>query len=926
MKNVKRQRRYGILTKAQFRVLLVTAVFFWSATGLFAYPAVEGPFNRHTDSAPYLAPPIVYPSVDSTWDLLFYTDVEAICGDNQIVGCAYADGKFFISGGNNGINPNMLYVLDSTGVLLNTLTQPTPTSWGWRDMAYDGTYLYAGDNGDTVYAFDTDGNLLPSLYIPRPSGVAMVRALAYDPITDHFWTGNFGAAIVEFDRDGNVISSGSPAPLTAVYGMAWDEVTPGGPWLWIYDQGGTPLTTFHKYDPIAHDFTGEAYTVPLLPGSIDQRAAGCEITDQWDSRFWTMVALTQGVPHDMLYILEILNKSAPAAPGSFDVANNGPDLIASLSWTNPTNAINGDPLASIDSVLVMRNGQTLTGMTGLPGQPMTCDDPVSETGMYRYAVYCTNSFGCGLSAQDSAWIGLDVPGAVTSLTGTGVGTQLIAELTWVNPTTGQHGGYWPPGSIDGYTITRFGPNGATFDLIGLATSITDTNILVQGWYRYRVSPYNASGSGPETFTDPFYVGPPELSSIPFEWFEISGLGTDTEITGDDQNLGPFPIGFDFPFYGIALNQIRICSNGFLAFTSTSTAYNNTEIPSEAQPNFAIYPLWDDLYPPGGGTIWYYNDTINQRFIVEWDDVLTYASPRTPQKFQLILYPSGDIDVMYHTVQAPCTNSNTVGKENGDGSAAVQATFNGSGPLEPESNTGIRIYGPPEPVPDVSVTLTPEILPIQIPASGGNFDYNIAIVNNADSTVQADVWCNVTLPGGSTFGPVLGPVNLQLTAGFIGNRYRTQAVPGSAPAGNYIYYGYLGVYPDIIWDLDSFPFEKLSSGEGSMVKEWKNSGESFEDWFTTEPESIIPDHYTLYQNYPNPFNPSTTLTIALPEAAKVTLAVYDIMGRQIVELVNGWRDAGIHEVTFDGSDLASGVYVYRLETGEFVSCGKLVLMK
>jgi len=877
------------------------------------------------DLAPIPGPAANYPSLDSIWDLVFFSDVEATCGDNQIVGCAFADGKFFISGGNNGVNPNKLYILDSTGTLLATINQPTTTSWGWRDMAFDGTYLYAGDNGSTIYAFDSNGNLVPSMNIPRPTSIAMIRALAYDPATDHFWTGNFSANIVELNRNGTIIFSGSPAPLSAIYGMAWDDVSPGGPWLWIYDQGGTPGTTLHKYNPITHTYTGEAYTVPLIPGSIDQRAGGCEITDQWDPQRWTMMAITQGVPHDMLYVLEIMNKSAPAAPTDLSVNNNGPALLASLSWTNPTVAINGNPLTAIDTVRVLRNDLTVANLGGAPGEYMTYNDNVFAVGMYDYAVFCISDSGYGMSAEDSAWIGLDVPGPVSSLIGTGLGTSLVATLSWVNPTSGAHGGYWPLGSITGYIIQRYGPSSATFNLSGITTGYTDNTIPMQGWYYYSVLAQNSSGNGPPTATPSFYVGPQEISSIPYDWEEIAGIGSNTGITLDDQNLGPFPIGFTFTYYGNAYTQIRICSNGFASFTSTSSAYINTAIPNTAAPNNAIYPLWDDLYPPGGGTIWYYYDAANQRFMVEWNSVMTYASPRTPQKFEMILYPNGNIDFMYHTVQAPCINSNTVGKENSAGTSAVQATFNGSGPLNPASQTGIRLYGPPAPAPNVTITLTPENPPILIPVTGGSFDFTVALANNESMAQTFDAWIMVVLPDGSYYGPVLGPVNLTLPGGASITRQRTQFVPASAPAGEYIYRGFTGEYNTAQWDSSSFAFIKLTVGKGVLVGDWGNDGESFDQWLAGSIVQI-PDAYAICAPYPNPFNATTVLRYQLPVAGHVQLGVYDISGRLVSMLVDGWRQAGPHEVIFDGSELASGICLAKLEAGNFVGVQKMALIK
>jgi hypothetical protein len=85
-------------------------------------------------------------------------------------------------------------------------------------------------------------------------------------------------------------------------------------------------------------------------------------------------------------------------------------------------------------------------------------------------------------------------------------------------------------------------------------------------------------------------------------------------------------------------------------------------------------------------------------------------------------------------------------------------------------------------------------------------------------------------------------------------------------------------------------------------------------------------FTLYQNYPNPFNPSTTIKYELPKASLVTLTVFDILGREVSVLVNERRDAGVYEVKFDGQNLASGVYSYRLQAGDYVATKRLLLLK
>jgi acetyl esterase/lipase len=92
------------------------------------------------------------------------------------------------------------------------------------------------------------------------------------------------------------------------------------------------------------------------------------------------------------------------------------------------------------------------------------------------------------------------------------------------------------------------------------------------------------------------------------------------------------------------------------------------------------------------------------------------------------------------------------------------------------------------------------------------------------------------------------------------------------------------------------------------------------------EDVLPTSFALQQNYPNPFNPSTTIKYELPKSSVVRLSVFDMLGREVSVLVNERRDAGVHEVKCDGSNLASGVYFYRLQAGDFVSTKKMLTLK
>jgi hypothetical protein len=89
---------------------------------------------------------------------------------------------------------------------------------------------------------------------------------------------------------------------------------------------------------------------------------------------------------------------------------------------------------------------------------------------------------------------------------------------------------------------------------------------------------------------------------------------------------------------------------------------------------------------------------------------------------------------------------------------------------------------------------------------------------------------------------------------------------------------------------------------------------------------IPSSLQLYQNYPNPFNPSTVIRYAISEHTHTRLSIYNTMGQEMVTLVKEVREAGYHEITFNASHLPSGVYIYRLQAGEYVQSRKMLYLK
>ncbi|HEX7343714.1 MAG TPA: right-handed parallel beta-helix repeat-containing protein, partial [bacterium] len=232
---------------------------------------------------------------------------------------------------------------------------------------------------------------------------------------------------------------------------------------------------------------------------------------------------------------------------------------------------------------------------------------------------------------------------------------------------------------------------------------------------------------------------------------------------------------------------------------------------------------------------------------------------------------------------------------------------------------------------VRILLTPYNAPIQIPPEGGSFQYAIQVTNISSTTFPILVWCNITLPSGMTFGPVLGPVRISLVSGQTISRVRTQNISGHAPAGLYHYNAFAVAAGDT--SSDSFTFTKLGAGGWDLgAGGWTNAGESF-DFTDVGARRASPLQHAsrsgttpTMEVMPNPFNPITVASFELRVSSYISLRIYDTAGRLVKTLVDGWREVGAHEVTFDGSQLPSGIYFADLTAGDYSQVQKLILLK
>lgn len=445
----------------------------------------------------------------------------------------------------------------------------------------------------------------------------------------------------------------------------------------------------------------------------------------------------------------------------------------------------------------------------------------------------------------------------------------------------------------------------------------------------------------------------------YNWVEIDtaygGSGTRLSIEDPSENQDASVntrLPFVFRYHGQDVEDITVCSNGWISMNAdvSYTDFRNYPIPSCIGPDGMVAPFWNDLITWSGGHVFSYHDSLNYRFIVEWSRLKNFVGYGTaPEEvFELILfdpahYPTvtgdGEILFQYHTVNdvfGPGDDNPyyTVGIERFDQRDGIEVVYWNTyeDPAAAHVQAGRAYlfttnfdYSPP--TSDLYVTLSPYGMPIVIPPGGGNFSFNIEAGNNSATQATADVWCNVTLPNGSPYGPTLGPVTGFVFQGnWSTNRDRTQTVPAGAPGGNYTYNAYIGIYPSTVYDEDSFVWSKSGDGPYSNWSTgWENEGEPFENtWGQALDE--LPERFALNPAYPNPFNPTVTISYDLPVDARVRLEVFDLLGRSVAVLVDASQSPGMYNAVWNASGAPSAMYILRMKAADFTAYQKLVLVK
>ncbi len=234
------------------------------------------------------------------------------------------------------------------------------------------------------------------------------------------------------------------------------------------------------------------------------------------------------------------------------------------------------------------------------------------------------------------------------------------------------------------------------------------------------------------------------------------------------------------------------------------------------------------------------------------------------------------------------------------------------------------------MPDIYIDMIPAEDPVVV-TPGGSFQYTGVLINNTADVQVTDVWIMLDVPDYGIYGPIQEMDHIIMLPHDTLTAAMTQHIPGYAPLGDYNYIAYCGDYPDSVISSASFPFTVIE-GAGGNSADWDVVG--LDKWNENHDIKLPDDNsnashpveFALHGNYPNPFNAATNINFSLVYGGEVDLTVYNIAGREVAKLVDGYLSAGTHSIRWNAADMPSGIYYAKLTNLGKTSIKKMTLVK
>lgn len=316
------------------------------------------------------------PTILDFGDELFTFDQQTPTQDISTLGVEFDGNNFWVTGRHPVDDIHKLYKFNRDGALLAGYDQGTFSAWGWRDLTWDGEYLYASDENEMAIIDPAAGQKIGTIPIPTSINPPL-RGLAYDPATDHFWAANFRSNLIEFNRNGETISV--CANNKSVYGLAWDNASEDGPWLWVFSQDGVPATQISQFNPRDGLYTGVVFYALDHDGGNDDMAGGACFTTEWDRSLGVFFGLVQGwidgVSADLVQGYEITPYSQWLLVDPLEgilAPSANLDLTITIDFTidslNPDSVYQGNVIINNNSAATPVIPVTVSPSTGLDDQ------------------------------------------------------------------------------------------------------------------------------------------------------------------------------------------------------------------------------------------------------------------------------------------------------------------------------------------------------------------------------------------------------------------------------------------------------------------------------------------------------------------------------------------------------------------------------
>jgi len=356
--------------------------------------------NRFTERTPFTNNGNATNTVRAQWDVLFtFPALEAASPGIE------TDGTNFYTTTWNAGNFHRYDMDGSNGV---TFTIPGVSNV--RDMAYDGQYFYGAAADMNLFQMDLANETLVSTITATCTGITGIRHIAYDPNLDGgnggFWIGNWGE-LGAIKMDGSELVPNISGNVSC-YGSAYDPWTdPSNPKLWLFQQAGGSNAVFAEFDINSQTFTGVTYEAnpsELAGGACSYEANGVFI----------LVGNIQTVPNTVIgyELAYTADPSAPAAPENFTAVPDATGAFTvQLDWTNPSldgagNALT--ELTSIDVYLDSDPNPIYTNNSPVIGGAESYTATLTSGGNHTFKVVGSNSFGTGIPATATVFVGVDV--------------------------------------------------------------------------------------------------------------------------------------------------------------------------------------------------------------------------------------------------------------------------------------------------------------------------------------------------------------------------------------------------------------------------------------------------------------------------------------------------------------------------------------